>query len=51
MTLGGVGNAQITSSHGNYQVKFRLFNGSDAVLSGVSFNQITVEFPKYPLKG
>ena len=51
VTLGGVSNAQITSSHRNYQVKFRLFNGSDAVLSGVSLDQITVEFPKYPLKG
>ena len=47
----GVGNAQITSSHGTYQVKLPLFNGNDAVLSGVCLDQITVEFPKYPLKG
>ena len=51
VTLGGVGNAQITSSHGTYQVKLPLFNGNDAVLSGVCLDQITVEFPKYPLKG
>ena len=47
----GVGNAQITSSHGTYQVKLPLFNGNDAVLSGVCLYQITVEFPKYLLKG
>ena len=32
VTLGGIGNAQITSSHGTYQVKLQLFNGNDAVL-------------------
>ena len=32
VTLGGVANAQITSSHGTYQVKLPLFNGNDAVL-------------------
>ena len=46
-----VGNAQITSSHGTYQVKLPLFNGNDAVLSGACLDQITVEFPKYLLKG
>ena len=51
VTLGGVGNAHITSIHGTYQVKPPLFNGNDAVLSGVCLDQITVEFPKYPLKG
>ena len=51
VTLGGLGNAQITSSHGTYQVKLPLFNGNDAVLSGVCLDQITVEFPKYLLKG
>ena len=35
VTLGGVGNAQITSSHGTYQVKLPLYNGNDAVLSGI----------------
>lgn len=33
----------------NYQVKLPLFNGNDAVLSGVCLNRITLEFPKYPL--
>ena len=32
-----------------YQVKLPLFNGNDAVLSGVCLNQIILEFPKYPL--
>ena len=49
--LGRVDNAKITLSHGTYQVKLLLFNGNDAVLSGVCLKQITVEFPNYPLKG
>ena len=51
VTLGGVGIAQITSGHGTYQVNLPLFNGNDAVFSGVCLDQITIEFPKYPLKG
>ena len=51
VTLGGVDNAQITSSRGTYQVKLFLFIGNDTVLSGVRLDQITVEFSKYPLKG
>ena len=35
VTLGGVGNAQITSSHGTYQIKLPLFNGNDVALSGI----------------
>ena len=50
VTLGGVGSAQTTSGHVTSQVKLSLFNGNDAVLSGVRLDQITVEFPKYPLK-
>ena len=49
--IGRVDNAKITLSHGTYQVKLLLFNGNDAVLSGVCLKQITVEFPNYPLKG
>ena len=51
VTIGGVGNAQITSNHGTYQVKLPLFNGNDAVPSGVCLDHITAEFPKYPLNG
>ena len=32
-------------------VQLLLFNGSDVVFSGVCTDQITVEFPHYPLKG
>ena len=35
VTLGGVSNAQILSSHGTYQVKLPLYNGNDAVISGI----------------
>ena len=49
VTLGAVGNDQITSSHGIYQVELPLFNGNDAVLSGVYLDEITFEFSKYPL--
>ena len=35
VTLGGFGNAQITSNHGPYKVKLPLFNGNDAELSSV----------------
>ena len=47
----GVGNTLITSSHGTYQVKLPLFNGNYAALSGIRLDQITVQIPKYPLKG
>ena len=32
-------------------MKLPLFNGNDAVFSGVCLDQITVQFPKYPLQG
>ena len=51
VTLGGVGNAQITSSHWTYQTKLPIFNGNDSVLSGLYLDQVTVEFSKYYLKG
>ena len=47
----GVGNVQITSSHGTYQVKLPIFNGNDVVLSSVCLEQIRVEFPKHLSKG
>ena len=40
VTLGAVGNAEITSSHGTYQVKLSLFSGNDAVHSGVCLDEI-----------
>ena len=51
ISVGGVGNSQIQTNYGIYKVKLPLFNGSDATFSGVCMDQITVEFPQYPLKG
>ena len=50
ISIGGVGNSTINSNHRIFQVRLPLFNGSDAVFSGVCIEQITVEFPHYPLK-
>ena len=50
ISIGGVGNSTINSNHRIFQVRLPLFNGSDAVFSGVCIDQITVEFPHYPLK-
>ena len=51
ISIGGVGNTEVKSNHGIFQVKLPLFNGSEATLSGVCLDQITVKFPQYPLKG
>ena len=51
VTLGGVGNATTRSTHGIYQVRLPLFNGKNAVLTGVCIDQITSTFPDYPLQG
>ena len=50
-SIGGVGNTEVKSNHGIFQLKLPLFNGSEATLSGVCLDQITVKFPQYPLKG
>ena len=50
ISIGRVGNFTINSNHRIFQVRLPLFNGSDAVFSGVCIDQITVEFPHYPLK-
>ena len=47
--LGGIGNAQVISTHGIYQVKLLLFNGNDAVLSGVCLDKSRI--PKISTKG
>ena len=49
ISIGGVGNSMIKSNHGIFQVRLPLFNGADAVFSGVCIDQITVEFLYYPL--
>ena len=51
ISIGGVGNSQVKTKHGIYQVKLPLFNGNEATLSGVCLDQITVKFPNYPIRG
>ena len=49
--LGGVGNAEIKTTHCIYKVKLPLFNGNNVAFSGMCLDQITVQFLKYPLQG
>ena len=51
ISIGGVGNVEIKTTHGIYRVKLPLFNGNDAVFIGVCLDQITVQFSKYHYKG
>ena len=51
ISIGGVGNTEVKSNYGIFQVNLPLFNGSEATFSGVSLDQITVKFPQYQLKG
>ena len=51
ISTGGVGNARVKSNHCIFQMKLRLFNGSEATFSGVCLDQIKVKFPQYRLKG
>ena len=51
ISIGGVGNTEVKSNHGIFQVKLLLFNGSEATFSGVCLDHLTVKFLQYPLKG
>ena len=51
ISTGGVGNTEVKSSHGIFQIKLKLLNGSEATFSRVCLDQITVKFPQNPLKG
>ena len=51
ISTGGVGNIEVKSSHGIFQIKLPLLNGSEATFSRVCLDQITVKFPQNPLKG
>ena len=51
ISTGGVGNTELKSSHGIFQIKLPLFNGSEATFNRVCLDQITVKFPQNPLKG
>ena len=49
--LFGVGNQQSESRHGIYKVKIPLYDGREAVMSGICLDQVTKAFPMYPLRG
>ena len=49
--IDGAGNADFKTTHGIYREKLSLSNGNDAVFSGVSLDQIRVQFPEYSLQG
>ena len=49
--IGGVGGSITESPHGIYSVKLPLFNQQEAFFTGVCLDDITCEFPKYPIKG
>ena len=49
--IGGVGGIVTQSNHGVYSVKIPLHNDDEAKLVGPCLDQITEEFPRYPLKG
>ena len=52
ISIGGVRNTEVKSNDGIFQVKLPLFNGSEGTFTRVcSFDQITVKFPQYLLKG
>ena len=49
--LGGVGGICTESRYGVYSVKLPLVNNNEALLTGVCLQQVTQEFPQYPLSG
>ena len=51
ITSFGVGNQKSISKHGIYSVKLPLFDGGNAMISGICLDRITTEFPIYSLKG
>ena len=51
LPIGGVGNMELLSPHGVYQIRLPLHSGKNAVLSGICLDQITSTFPDYPLHG
>ena len=49
--LVGVCEQTSTSQHGIYQISLPMFDGVNAVMTGLCVDQVTAEFPKYPLQG
>ena len=49
--LGGVGGISTERPHGIYSVRLPMLDGNEATMTGVCMNEITQEFPMYPLHG
>ena len=49
--LRGVGGITVEAPHGEYTVSLPRADGTNAVMTGLSIDDVTLEFPRYPLKG
>ena len=49
--LSGVGGITLEVPHGEYTVSLPRADGTDAVMTGLSIDEVTLQFPQYPLKG
>ena len=49
--LGGIGNLDMESKHGIYQIIISLNNGRNAVLAGVCLDDLRNSFATYPING
>ena len=49
VTVGGVSGFSVESRHGACQISLPMYNGKNAVMSGLVIDKITEEFPTYPL--
>ena len=47
----GIGGIVVESPYGSYKVQLPLAEGGEATLSGTCLEQVTEEFPMYPLQG
>ena len=47
----GLGNQSSECKHGLYKLSLPLYNGNEAVMSGVCIDQVTAKFPTYPSRG
>ena len=47
----GIGGIVVESPYGSYKVQLPLAEGGDATLSGTCLEQVTEQFPMYPLQG
>ena len=51
LPIGGVGGMTIEAPYGIYTVRLPLHNGKEVAFNGMCLDEITSEFPKYPIKG